>query len=282
MHGVFSARQLGMHGLSRSAIEMHLRTRRLRRLRRGWYATEDADPSVAAAAAAGGRLSCVSALAHLGAWTMPHRDLHLRAAAGTSAVAAPGRRIHWTRERLGDDAVIDDVATSLRIAVGCLDLRAAVVVVDSALNRGLVAPDSLVHALASTPRGRHILRLCDGRAESGIETLARLALRSRNLRVTPQVLVAGIGRVDLLIGDRLVFETDGKEWHADFERDRARDRALVARGYLVIRASCRQVMGDWATIEHQIHAIVARRDHLWRRSLTQGLRHPPGAGASRS
>lgn len=70
-----------------------------------------------------------------------------------------------------------------------------------------------------------------------------------------------------------------EEWHSDFEADRARDRALVALGYLVIRASYRQVMQEWPVIECQIAEIVARRDHLWRRSLTQGLRHPPSTEA---
>jgi very-short-patch-repair endonuclease len=106
-----------------------------------------------------------------------------------------------------------------------------------------------------------------------------LALRSRNLRVRPQVWIPGVGRVDLLIGDRLVLELDGREWHQDFERDRARDRALVARGYLVLRASYRQVLEDWPTIEAQIAEIVARRDHRWRRTPTHGVRRTPGARA---
>jgi len=277
MSNVFSARQLEARGVSRSVITGLVRRGQLRRLRRGWYATDGVEGRVASAVASGGRLSCVSALDFHGAWTMPHTDLHIRAAAGTSVTRGMGRRFHWTRERLGDDAVVDDPITALGIAIGCLDLRAAVVVIDSVLNRHILSREIVEGLLTTTPRGRRLLGLCDERAESGIETLARLALRSRNLRLRLQVLIAGVGRVDILIGDRLVLETDGRAWHEDFEMDRSRDRALMARGYLVLRASYRQVLNDWPTIEQQISAIVRRRDHLWRRTLPQGLRRPPRA-----
>jgi very-short-patch-repair endonuclease len=249
------------------------------RLRRGVYAAEDADPTAISAARIGGRLTCVSALAHSGAWTMPFPDIHVRVASGVAVSAGSGRRLHWTHERLDDSRWIDDPLTALALAVECLDLRAAVVVIDSVVNQRILNADEVVRLLLTTPRGRRLLRLHGGNAESGIETLGRLALRSCNIRVRTQVAIAGIGRVDLLIGDRLILETDGREWHANFETDRARDRALVARGYLVIRASYRQVMYEWPLIEEQILTLVRRREHLWRRTLPQGRRHPRSADA---
>lgn len=278
MH-IYSARQLRDGGLTKRQVARHLANGRLTRLRRGVYAEEDADPVVTAAVRAGGRLTCVSALALRGAWTMPSPDIHVRVASGVSVVRRPGQRLHWTHERLDDTRWIDDSLTSLALAVECLDLRAAVVLIDSVVNRRILDPDAVVQLLFATPRGRRLLQLHDGKAESGIETLARLALRSRNLRVRTQVPIAGVGRVDLLIGDRLVLEVDGREWHSDFERDRARDRELVARGYLVIRASYRQVMWEWPLIETQILTLVRRREHLWRRTLPQGRRHPRSTDA---
>lgn len=274
---IYSTARLRAAGFTTRAISRSVAAGRLIRLRRGVYAVEGADPSVLSAARMGGRLTCVSALSQMGAWTMPHHALHVRVASGTTVIRGPGRRLHWTQERLGDHLWIDDPATALALAVDCLDLRAAVVLVDSVVNRGIMSADAVVRLLLASPRGRMLLKLHDGRAESGIETLARLALRSRNLRVRIQVPIRGIGRVDILIGDRLVLETDGREWHDDFERDRARDRALIVRGYLVIRASYRQVMNEWPLIESQILELVRRREHLWRRSLPQGRRHPPSA-----
>src|SRR5690606_29569534 len=103
---------------------------------------------------------------------------------------------------------------------------------------------ALLHA---TARGRRVLALHDPAAESGIETLVRLALRRHRIRARSQVTIPGVGRVDFLIGDRLVIEADGFEWHGSreaFERDRDRDRELVRRGFVVIRLSYARVMGD--------------------------------------
>jgi very-short-patch-repair endonuclease len=276
---IYSARRLRAEGLTPKRISRAVARGALIRLRRGVYATEGVDPLVASAVETGGRLTCVSALAHVGAWTMPHREVHVRVASGIAVARRPDRRLHWTHERLDRELWVDEPATSLALAAQCLDLRAAIVVIDSVVNRRILSADDVVRILLATPRGRRLLTLHDGHAESGIETLARLALRRRNIRVRSQVVIDGIGRVDLLIGDRLILEVDGREWHDDFEKDRARDRALVARGYLVIRASYRQVMNEWGLIEVQILALVRRREHLWRRTLPQGRRHPRSADA---
>jgi very-short-patch-repair endonuclease len=75
--------------------------------------------------------------------------------------------------------------------------------------------------------------------------------------------------VDLLVGDRLVVELDGEQWHGGdrFEEDRRRDLALVAAGYLVVRISYRQVMNEWDAIERLLLEIIRRRDHRWRGEL---------------
>jgi very-short-patch-repair endonuclease len=78
------------------------------------------------------------------------------------------------------------------------------------------------------------------------------------------VVIAGVGRVDLLIGERLVLELDGAEWHTGIdaiERDRRRDRELVARGYLVMRVTYRQLLERWDEVEAQILRLVRRDEH---------------------
>lgn len=212
---------------------------------------------------AGGRLSCVSALAAQGAWTLPDPLVHVRVARGVAVRRLSGVRLHWDDEGLGDGCPIDDPLSALRTAIGCQDRRSAVVLLDSALNRGLVT-SAQVDRLGDSPRGRMLLPLVDGRSDSGLETLARLSLRSRGVHVRSQVFVPGVGRVDLLIGDRLVLELDGESWHRDFERDRDRDRALAVRGYLSVRVSYSQLMNEWPRIESELLSLIRRREHRWR------------------
>jgi very-short-patch-repair endonuclease len=200
-----------------------------------------------------------------GCWVPESVGIHTRVADGVAVAPVPGVRIHWTPERVGPG--VDGVEDALACAVICSDLRALVVVIDSLANRRMIAPWRLRGILATTPRGRQALGLHDPRAESGIETLVRLGLRRHRLRARSQVTISGVGRVDLLIGERLVIEADGYEWHADratFERDRERDRELVRRGYVVIRASYAQVMHDLDAIMLAVLDVIRRRDHRWR------------------
>lgn len=267
-------------GWTRDRLADALASGQLRRVRRGWYVDASVAPAVASASAAGGRLTCTDALRLGGVWVLPAPEIHVRISRGTSGRAAPGVRRFWTDERLRPG--VDDLAAALRHAVDCLDLRAMVVVADSVLNRGLLSWSGLEALLDARPRWRSVARLADPRAESGAETLVRLAMRRHRLRVTPQVVIDGVGRVDLLVGQRLIIEVDGYEWHGDraaFERDRARDRELVRRGYAVMRVSYRQALGDLDQVMLGVLDVVRRREHLWRgvraRTLTQGRSRPP-------
>ena len=114
-----------------------------------------------------------------------------------------------------------------------------------------------------------MLRLVDAGCASGLETLARLHLRGHNLQVRSQVQIMGVGRVDLVVGDRLVLELDSRAHHTDhdaYERDRARDLELVRRGYLVVRVTYLQVMTGWANVERAILEITRRGEHRWQRA----------------
>ncbi|WP_185201318.1 endonuclease domain-containing protein [Glaciihabitans sp. INWT7] len=84
------------------------------------------------------------------------------------------------------------------------------------------------------------------------------------LVVRIQVALAPGIRVDMLIGDRLVVEVDGREYHSDpsaFERDRVRDARLTALGYRVLHFSYSQVMYDWPAVEAAILTAMGRREH---------------------
>jgi very-short-patch-repair endonuclease len=78
------------------------------------------------------------------------------------------------------------------------------------------------------------------------------------------VSIPGVGRVDFLLGSRLVIEVDGTTFHdrgSQFENDRRRDAELSARGYRVLRFSYRQILYDWPLVEAAIWAALARRDN---------------------
>ncbi|MGJ3509378.1 endonuclease domain-containing protein [Enemella sp. A6] len=97
--------------------------------------------------------------------------------------------------------------------------------------------------------------------------MVRLRLAALGLQVTPQVPIGRIGRVDLLVGERLVIEVDSIEHHTTLENyrnDRWRDLRLAALGYRVIRLTYHQVIYDWPETAELIGKVIARGDHLWR------------------
>ncbi|MEO7895849.1 MAG: DUF559 domain-containing protein [Pseudolysinimonas sp.] len=142
-----------------------------------------------------------------------------------------------------------------------------VIAADSLLNLRLVTQGEIDSVLRGSARGLRILGRIDGSAESGTETLVRLRLRTRGIAHRSQVSIAGVGRVDFVVGDRLVIEVDGRAWHdeeSQFENDRARDARLVSMGFVVMRFSYRRVMHDLGEIEREILAIVRAGEHLRR------------------
>ena len=198
---------------------------------------------------------------------MPDDAVHVRVWRETMLRRRTGVVVHRTADHV-DVAQIDDVATAISCVIGCVAFESAVVAMDSAINRRLISAGDVTAICSSTSRGRTIARALDPASESGLETLARLRLRRSQVRIRTQVVIDPVGRVDLVVGDRLVLELDGRAWHdrpGDFEADRRRDRELVALGYLVLRASYAQVMSEWSVIEDQILRLVRSRRHLWPR-----------------
>src|SRR5690606_24284588 len=132
---------------------------------------------------------------------------------------------------------------------------------DSAVRQGRLSPTELRDA--GVPA--RLCELIDPSSESGGEPMLRLRLRALRLAFRSQVPVPGVGRVDFLVGDRLVIEVDGYAHHGDreaFERDRRRDARLVELGYIVIRVSYRQLAEEWADVERSILAVVRSGRHL--------------------
>jgi len=107
---------------------------------------------------------------------------------------------------------------------------------------------------------RRRLGLADARSGSLLETVLRLALREAGLPVECQVLVAGVGRVDLVVGGWLVVEVDGFEFHADrdsYRTDRRRGNLLVAGGFRLLRFSYEDVVFRRSDVVAQIAAVYS-------------------------
>lgn len=243
------------------------------RVRHGWYAHRDADPAVLAAVRSGAVVSCVSALSHHGVWSPTwfgrHPVTHTRRTEYRQRKLLPLQAgIHVCRGPDRDarpcPTAIDSLDDALRTAISCQPPRWLTVLLDSILFLQLRTPDEL-RLLAGSEQGllHRALVNANGLAESGTETLTRLGLQRRKLRFRQQVRILG-HRVDFLIGDRLVVEVDGLQYHSNpetFEADRLRDRRLTAAGYRVIRLTYRQVMHGLETALDDISRVIERGGH---------------------
>jgi very-short-patch-repair endonuclease len=265
--GIASGRELARAGVGRDRVDRAVRSGEIVRVRRGWFATPGADPARVRAVAASASLSCVSALEQYGLWLMPFRGCHVRLDPRRRSPRNPELRVHWLPSPDLARGGRDTLVTALDTAIMCLDAEGALVAVDSALNKKYVTLAELRHRFRGKPRHMRVLSRAVTTSESGTETLVRTRLRGRGVKLRIQVRIGGVGRVDILVGDRLIIEVDGKEHHDDpdaFTRDRRRDLAAHARGYLTIRLSYRQVMYEWPEVERQVLALIRRDEHLWR------------------
>lgn len=256
--GVISAAQLRRAGVPYSAV-MELRSSTLHSIRKGWYRTEFYDTTVAAAVKNHGVISCVTALRRCGVW-VPTKvgDTHIRYIGRTR----PARHCQPYRRNPAVESAVDSLRVALESAANCLDAEGLVWVLDSALNQRLIdMADVRTIVQESRHAHRNLADKCDGRADSGLETIVRLRLRALGIDLDLQVPIDGVGFVDLLVGTRLVIEADGHEFHSNFAADRIRDLELHARGYLPVRLAAEQIEADWAVTVARLLRIIRSGRH---------------------
>ncbi|WP_162242479.1 MULTISPECIES: endonuclease domain-containing protein [unclassified Microcella] len=99
----------------------------------------------------------------------------------------------------------------------------------------------------------------------------RVALRDVGLAVDVQVVIPGVGRVDLLVEGRVVVEVDGRRWHeGEQERDYWRDLQLARHGYIVVRVDYAHVVSRIDTVVEAVLRATSRAApagvHVLRRS----------------
>ena len=265
-HGIFSHRQLATNGWTKYAINAALNSGRLKRVTRGWYATASADLNVIRSLTHHGRLGCLSGCRFYGLWTPPTQALHVVYGSNQHPKHGKGILFHYTNHA--------KPCAPIWSLLDCLDqvlhrhsTEEALIVLESAVNLGLITiTDARRICYARPTYGKPALRYLN-RAESGSETRVRLFFQQRKVKVTPQVEIPGLGRVDMVVGDRLIIECDSQTYHsspAQQERDRARD--LIARdlGYDTIRLSYHQIWTTWETTQQSLLRELRRRRHLTR------------------
>lgn len=269
--GVASTARLTAAGATRRGVQSALDAGEALRLRRGWVALASLPLAERRAVAAGGILTCASALASRGLWVLESGRLHVAVPSHASERrAARGVVLHWrTWEGAGAESdSLDGVRSSLLHLLACVPPEDALMTFDSAVNSGVIALDDLLalRPLAPVMR-RWVFDEIDPGSQSGLETRIRRCGRRLRVAVRTQVSIPGVGRVDVVLGERLVVETDGREFHSgsvQIEEDYRRSLELAARGFLCLRLSSRQVIDDWARTEAVIARSVGRGEHLWR------------------
>jgi len=181
-------------------------------------------------------------------------------ASGTQVRLRQRRRLARERWVPGAGAKGIWVTTALQTVIDCslaLPLLEAVVVLDSALRARAITVEEVDRAAGrlsghrDAARARQVLLLCDPANGSVLETVLRVRMALAGLSgFTSQYEVTGprgqpVFRVDFCAeAVRLVIETDGARWHPDPPRDQARDNALAARGWRVLRFTWAQVVDE--------------------------------------
>lgn len=276
--GAVATHELHADGYGQSTIRDAVRAGRIVRVRQGWYLERARPPALVEAVRIGGRLTCSSALRLQGIWVVEDQRLHVavtpqscqlrnpRDRSKRLANPSPGLVVHWTDLGNSESRLMVDPIEALADLATCTTPEFVAASAESLLH---AQPQfsTRIHEWASRASipVAHALAEVDGRSESGTEFIFRSRMLRRRVYCRPQVRIAGVGRVDFVIGERLVSEVDGATYHTDperFEADRRRDAVLSSMGYRVLRFSHRLVIDDWSVVEAAVLAAIVRGDHL--------------------
>lgn len=250
---ILPATYLTSADLARHGVTRHHQTRlvhegRLLRARKDRYLTADLARCLTTAAELGGRLDCISLLAALGVYVLDGTPLHLQIEKGASRLPPRSGDVvaHWRRSSQPRTALAADLVEALAQAVRCQPVRDALATLDSAWHHRLVDETGIDAVFALLPRRYRRLRaLLDKRAESGPETILRLMLRGLGCEVQVQVVIPGVGRVDLVVDGWLIVECDSKAHHEGWaaqKKDRRRDLAAARLGFSTVRPLAEDVL----------------------------------------
>ncbi len=250
-------------GLTRPALAKAVRRGAIERLRPGLFAAAGLDAGIRVAALHGGALTCAQALRVHGIWVLndddsPHvwvgRRGRIHEHSGCRCVS------HYFRGEVPLGIV--DVETALVQLYRCEGDESFFASLESALHLSKISRAGLLRVRAAVPASaRWLVDLAHAKSESGLESLLRLRLHVLGLVLAAQVVIPGVGRVDFVIGDRLIIEVDGKQNHAGQSKrhkDLMRDAEASALGYETLRFSYAQLVHEWPTVQAAILGALTR------------------------
>lgn len=265
--GAATGAQLQGFGLSRTALSRHVAKGTIERIRTGVFASPHLNPTVREAIAHGGALTCTSVLRSHGIWmlyegTEPHVWMGASGRARAHADCTCVSHYYRGAPPLGKASIEQAMLHLYR----CQGEEAFFAAFESAWRLRLLSRAARSRIRASLPASaRWLVDLARPDADSGLESLLRFRLHILGVRLDCQVEVPGVGRVDFVIGRRLILELDGKDNHDGGKmrhKDLVRDAAASARGYETLRFDYAQIIHDWPTVRRAILGALTRlHDH---------------------
>ena len=215
----------------------------------------------------GGLLTCQAAMRHYGLPVARGREqIHLVVPNG-GQLAALGREVlHPDRNQPRPSPIsfpVQLLPEALARFLRChVQDDSPLIALDAALHDEQVTAEQVRALLRGPGSARALARLerASDRARSPLETLARMDLEAAGLSFEDGVDVEGVGEVDLVVEGWIVVELDGYTYHCDkrqFALDRWRDRQLIARGYLPLRFTRKEVCA------HQVVPDVLKALDRW-------------------
>lgn len=260
--------QLRAAGITAREISRAAREGRIRSVRRGVYATADTDQDFLHAAVHGGAPACTVAGRLHGLWMLRADALHVwLGGAGHHAQIDDACVIHW------DAGVVElgrlpPVANVLLQIAHCAGEEVFFAALESALRQNLFPPGRVNWLRRRLPPElKWLIAFARSDADSGLESLVRLRLHKLGITVRTQVLIDDVGEADILIGDRLIIETDGRDNHdgrSFRHKDLRRDAAAAQRGYETLRFDYALIVHDWPRVEAAILSKIKAGAHLRR------------------
>ncbi|WP_350278917.1 type IV toxin-antitoxin system AbiEi family antitoxin domain-containing protein [Kribbella sp. HUAS MG21] len=259
---------------SRRALAAAVRRGDVERLTRGVYALPGIGTDLATAIAYDGVVSHLSAAV---AWRLPllltPQKPHITLPTNRNARSGPPAVLHWADLPAADHR---SRRTSLhRTVLDCariLPFGEALAVADAALATGRISSDELVASAEALsgfgrPNVRRVAGAATGLAESFLESILRGLLIDAGVPgFEPQVLVElGSRRIRVDLGHRaarIALEAEGYEFHGSptkFTADCRRYDELVVAGWLVLRFTYQQVIGDPQWVVASVVRAAAQR-----------------------
>nr|WP_201469253.1 type IV toxin-antitoxin system AbiEi family antitoxin domain-containing protein [Microbacterium hydrocarbonoxydans] len=262
--GIVRGSQLQDLGFDRRSLARKVDAGEIERLRAGVFASGRVPDEIRTAVAHGGAATCVTVLRAHGIWTLP-TDLgavHVWLGPGRHGHQHPGCVcvVHYYRG--ARPLATASLGVALLHVRQCAGDEAFFAAYESAWRLGTLSKVSRARIRAALPQNaRWLVDIARSDADSGLESLLRLRLHLLGIRLDCQVTIATVGRVDFVIGGRLILEADGRSNHDDAShrhKDLVRDSAASALGYETLRFDYAQIVHDWAEVQKAVLAAIRR------------------------